>query len=87
MSDPWRIRHKRYYNDFGNPQWYYVLERKRKFLFWDYWKRIDSEHYHSYLSGRELENAQNNAIAKLEKRRLKILGDEAASESVVKEWV
>lgn len=87
MSDPWRIRHKRYYNDFGTPQWYYVLERKRRFLFWDYWKRITSEHYGSYLEGMELEYAKNDAIKKLEKKRINILKDEAASESVVKEWV
>lgn len=87
MNSQWRIRHKRYYNDFGNPQWYYVLERKQRFLFWDYWKRIDSEHYYSYLEGKALEHAKDEAIKRLEKQRINILKDEALSdEYIVKVW-
>jgi hypothetical protein len=84
--DKWRIRHKRRYTDLGRPVWYYVLERKKRFLFWDYWKRIDSECYNYHAVSAVLEKHQQLALNELEKKRLEILEDEAASESIVKEW-
>ena len=85
MADEWRIRHKRRYTD-SRPAWYYVLERKKRFLFWDYWKRIDSECYNYYAKSVDLEMYQKLALSKLEKKRLEILEDEVAVESIVKEW-
>lgn len=86
MADEWRIRHKRMYSDLGRPIWYYVLERKKRFLFWDYWKRIDSEHYNYYAMSADLEKYQRLALHDLENKRLEVLKDEVATESIVKEW-
>ena len=87
MADEWRIVHKRMYNyAFNKRIWYYVLERKKRFLFWDYWKRIDREDYYYYENTVHLEKYKRYALHLLQKKRLEILEDEDRKFTVVKEW-
>ena len=87
MADEWRITHKRMYNyAFNKRIWYYVLERKKRFLFWDYWKRIDREDYYYYENSLLLDKYKQFALHLLQKKRLEILEDEDRKFTVVKEW-
>ena len=87
MADEWRIVHKRMYDyAFNKRIWYYVLERKKRFLFWDYWKRIDREDYYYYENTVHLDKYKRYALHLLQKKRLEILEDEDRKFTVVKEW-
>ena len=87
MADEWRITHKRIYEyAFSKRIWYYVLERKKRFLFWDYWKRIDREHYYYYENSLHLDRYKQFVLRLLQKKRLEILEDEDRKFTVVKEW-
>ena len=87
MADEWRITHKRMYNyAFSKRIWYYVLERKKRFLFWDYWKYIHREDYFYYTNSKHIDAFKKLALHLLHKKRLEILEDEARKFTVVKEW-
>ena len=87
MADEWRITHKRMYNyALGKRIWYYVLERKKRFLFWDYWKYIDREDYYYYENSAYTDSFKKLALHDLYKKQSEILEDEARKFMVVKEF-
>lgn len=69
MKDQWRIVYDFCSSDFGG-SWKYILQRRKKFLWWEYW---------SYVY-------DNDNVKDVEERRNYILREEAKRFKVIKEW-